>query len=134
MPHLVQTMRGQNSRTRTSRGYWITRQGGGKRRGGSVIRARCAPLILRRPVRPYERPSQGERPLKPFLRRPRRRAFRSTLPRQAGQVPPHLLGARHRKLTNPTTHRQNSPSFPSAMAAAYLAPRRDHRRAVDNGR
>jgi hypothetical protein len=40
--------------------------------------------------------------LEPFLRSP----LRSTLPRQASQVSSHPLGARHRNLTNPTTHRQ----------------------------
>jgi hypothetical protein len=49
--------------------------------------------------------------LKPFLRSARRSPLRSTLSRQASQVPPHPLGTRHRNLTNRTTHRQNFRRF-----------------------
>jgi hypothetical protein len=40
--------------------------------------------------------------LKPFLRSP----LRGALPRQASQVLPHPLGARHRNFANPTIHRK----------------------------
>jgi hypothetical protein len=46
--------------------------------------------------------NKASSPLKPFLCSP----LRGTLSRQASQVPPHPLGARHRNFANPTTHRK----------------------------
>jgi hypothetical protein len=91
-------------------------------RRGSIIRARCAPRIWRRPFSPRPDPPSAPRGLcdglhkassllKPFLRSARRSPLRSTLSRQASQVPPHPFGTRHRNLTNPTTHRQNFRRF-----------------------